>query len=80
MPIFESAFKKLHKDEIMNLALVYQSKFDTSLAGIKNELSHLKKDFKQLRSNLSITKLVNTKLKALSDTHGAMINTLGGSA
>ena len=80
MPIFESAFKKLHKDEIMNLALVYQSKFDTSLAGIKNELSHLKKDFKQLRSNLSITKLVNTKLKALSDKHGAMINTLGGSA
>ena len=80
MPIFESAFKKLHKDEIMNLALVYQSKFDTSLAGIKNEISRLKKDFKQLRSNLSITKLVNTKLMALSDKHGAMINTLGGSA
>ena len=64
MPIFESAFKKLHKDEIMNLALVYQSKFDTSLAGIKNELSHLKKDFKQLRSDLSITRfMVNTKLQ-----------------
>ena len=59
----ESALKKLHKDEIINLALDYQSKFDSTPAGIRNELSDLKKDFEQLRSDLSVTKLVNTKLK-----------------
>ena len=61
-----SPLKKLYKDEIISLALYYQSyyqsKFDTSLAGIKNELSDLKKDFEQVRSDLSITKLVNNKL------------------
>ena len=62
MTLSESALKKLHKDEIISLALNYQSKFDTSLTVIKNELSDLKKDFEQLRSDLLITKLVNTKL------------------
>ena len=42
MALFESAPKILHKDEIISLALVYQSKF--------------------IRSGLSVTKLVNTKL------------------
>ena len=63
MALSESALKKLHKDEIINLALDYQSKFDSMLAGIRNELSDLKKYFEQLRSDLSVTKLVNTKLK-----------------
>ena len=62
MALSESKLKNLHKNEIINLALDYH-KFDSILAGIRNELSHLKKDFEQLRSNLSITKLVNTKLK-----------------
>ena len=52
MALSESALKKLHKDEIINLALDYQSKFDSTLAGIRNELSDLKKDFEQLRSDL----------------------------
>ena len=63
MSLSESALKKLHKDEIINLALDNQSKFDSTLAGIRNELSDLKKYFEQLRSDLSVTKLVNTKLK-----------------
>ena len=63
MALSESELKKLHKDEIINFALDYQNKFDSTLAGIRNELSDLKKDFEQLRSDLSITKLVNTKLK-----------------
>ena len=45
MALSGSALKKLHKDEIISLALNYQSKFDTSLAVIKNEFSDLKKDF-----------------------------------
>ena len=62
MALSESALKKLHKDEIIDLALDYQNKFDSMLAGTRNELSDLKKDFEQLRSNFSITNLVNTKL------------------
>ena len=58
----ESTLKKLHKDEIINLAMLCQSKFDSTLAGVRNELSDLKKDFEQLRSDLPITKLLNTKL------------------
>ena len=63
MAFSESALKKLHKDEIISLALDYQSKFHSTLAGIRNELSDLKKDFEQFKFDLSITKLVNTKLK-----------------
>ena len=63
MALSGSALKKLHKDEFINLALDYQSKFDSTLAGIRNELSDLKKDFEQLRSDLPVTKLINTKLK-----------------
>ena len=63
MALSESALKKLHKDEIISLALDYLSKFDSTQAGIRNELSDLKKDFEQPRSDLSVTKLVNTKLK-----------------
>ena len=63
MALFESVLKKLRKDEIISLALDYHSKFVSTLAGIRNELSDLKKDFEQLRSDLSITKLVNTNLK-----------------
>ena len=58
MTLSESALKTLHRDEIVSFALDCQSKFDTSLVGIKNELSDLKKDFEHLRSDLSITKLV----------------------
>ena len=54
----EFALKNLHKDEIINLSLDYQSKFNSTLAGIRKELSGFKKDFEQLRSELSISKLV----------------------
>ena len=74
MALSESVLKKLHKGETINLALDYQSKFCSTLAGIKNELSDLKRDFEQLRSDLSITKL------DWSDRHGAIANTQDGSA
>ena len=51
----EAALKKLSKDEIVNLALDYQSKFDSTLAGISNELS----DFEKLGSDLSVARQVN---------------------
>ena len=45
------------------LALDYQSKFDSTLAGIRNELSDLRKDFKKLGSDLSVTRQVNSVLR-----------------
>ena len=63
MALSESALKKLHRNEIISLALDYQSKLDSTLAGIRNKLSDLKKDSEQLRSDLSINKLLNTKIK-----------------
>ena len=48
MALSEAALKKLSKDEIVNLALDYQSKFDSTLAGISNELSDLKKTLRNL--------------------------------
>ena len=44
MALSEATLKKSPKDEVVNLALDYQSKFDSTLAGISNELSDLKKD------------------------------------
>ena len=63
MALSEAALKKLSKDEIINLALDYQSKFDSTLAGIWNELSDLKKDFEKLGSDLSVARQVNSVLR-----------------
>ena len=48
MALSEAALKKLSKGEIINLALEFQSKFDSTLAGIRNELSDLKKTLRNL--------------------------------
>ena len=56
MALSESELKKLHKDEIINFALDYQNKFDSTLAGIRNELSDLKKI---LSSSDQICRLLN---------------------
>ena len=45
MALSEGALKKLSKDEIVSLILDYQNKFESLLAGIRNKLSDLKKDF-----------------------------------
>ena len=63
MALYEAALKKLSKDEIINLALGYESKFDSTLAGIRNELSDLKKDFEKLGSDLSVARQVNSMLR-----------------
>ena len=63
MGLSEAALNKLSKEEIINLALDYQSKFDSKLAGIRNELSDFKKDFEKLGSNLSVARQVNSVLR-----------------
>ena len=65
MALSETALKKLSKDEIINLALDYQSKFDSTLAGMRNELSDLKQDFENLGSDLSVARQVNSVLREM---------------
>ena len=45
------------------MALDYQSKFDSILAGIRNEQSDLKKDFEKLGSDLLVAGQVNSVLR-----------------
>ena len=63
MALSEAALKKPSKDEIINLALDYQSNADSTLAGIRNKLYDLKKDFEKLGSNLSVVRQVNSVLR-----------------
>ena len=50
MGLSEATFKKLFKEEIVSLVLDYQNKSNSTLAGIRNELSDSKKDFEKLFS------------------------------
>ena len=60
MALSEAAWKKLSKKEIVNLALDYHSKFDSTLVGIRYELSDFKKNFEKLGSDLSVAGQVNS--------------------
>ena len=65
MSLNEAALKKLGKEEIIKLALEYQSKLDSTLSSIndiKMGLSELRKYYENLESDVIITKQVNTKL------------------
>ena len=44
----KAGLKKLFKEEVINLALDYQSELDSTLGWIRNELSEMKKDFEKL--------------------------------
>ena len=56
MALSKAALKELSKDEIVNVALDYQSKFNSTLTGIRNELSDLKKYFEELDFDLSVAR------------------------
>ena len=65
MALNEAALRKLGKEEIIKLALEYQSKFDSTLSSIndvKTDLSKLRKYYEKLESDVVITKQVNTRL------------------
>ena len=65
MALNEAALRKLGKEEIIKLALEYQSKFESTLSSIndiKTDLSELRKYYEKLESDFIITKQVNTKL------------------
>ena len=62
MALNEAALRKLSKEEIIKLALEYQSKFESTLSSIndiKTDLSELRKYYEKLESDVIITKQVN---------------------
>ena len=62
MALKEPALRKLGKEEIIKLALEYQSKFESTLSSIndiKTDLSELRKYYEKLESDVIITKQVN---------------------
>ena len=49
MTLPEEALRKLTKDELVNLSLQYQNKFNSTLTKIDKDMSELRNDFKSLR-------------------------------
>ena len=69
MSLSEAALKKHSKDEVINLLLDYQNKFETTLTrmntdllGLRQDLSDLKKNYIKLESELTVARQVNNKL------------------
>ena len=65
MALSEATLRTLGKEEIITLAPEYQSKFELTLSSINNiktDLSELRKYYEKLKSDVIITKEVNTKL------------------
>ena len=65
MALNEAALRKLGKEEIIKLALEYQSKFESTLSSIndiKTDLPELRKYYEKLEPDVLISKQVNTKL------------------
>ena len=63
MALPEQALQRLTKDELVNLTLEYQSKFNSSLANLDKDMAELRNNFKQIGVDLAISLSVNTKLR-----------------
>ena len=70
MSLSEATLKKLLKDEVINILLDYQNKFETTLTRMNTDLSGLRQDYSDLKENhikleseLSVARQVNNKLK-----------------
>ena len=63
MTLLEEALRKLTKDELVNLPLEYQNKFNSTPAYIDKDMGELRSDFKKLEADLATSWSVNTKLR-----------------
>ena len=61
MTLPEEALQKLTKDELVNLSLKCQNKFNSTLANIDKDMVELRNDFKKLVADLAISWSVNNK-------------------
>ena len=57
-----NALKKLTKEELTNIVIKYQNKFDNMLSNINTELPSLRNRFTKLESQLLVTRRVNDNL------------------
>ena len=57
-----SSLIKLIREELVNIVLDYQHKFDNSLGFINSELLELKSEFTKIKSDPAISRNVNVKL------------------
>ena len=62
MPYSHSSLIKLTREELANIVLDYEHKFDNSLGSINAELLELKTKFTKMESDLAISRNVNIKL------------------
>ena len=70
MSLSEATLRKISKNEVINLLLDYQNKFEinltrmnTDLLGLRQDLSDPKQNHIKLESELSVARQVNNKLK-----------------
>ena len=57
-----NALKKLTKEELSNMVIDYQNKFDNMLSNINAELTFLRDRFTKIESQLLFTRRVNNNL------------------
>ena len=57
-----NALKKLTKEELSNMLIDYQNKFDNMLSSINAELTSLRDRFSKMESQLLVTRRVNDNL------------------
>ena len=57
-----NALKKLTKEELSNMVIDYQNKFDNMLLNINAELTSLRDRFTKMESQLLVTRRVNDNL------------------
>ena len=57
-----STLKKLTKEELSNMVLEYQNRFENMLANVNTELSSLRDRFAKMESQLLVTRRVNKNL------------------
>ena len=62
MPMSLNALKKLTKEELSNMVIDYQNKFDNMLSNIEAELTFLRDRFTKIESQLLVTRRVNNNL------------------
>ena len=62
MTISLNALKKLTKEELSNMVIEYQNKFDNMLSNINTELTSLRDRFTKMESQLLVTRRLNDNL------------------
>ena len=62
MAVSLNALKKLTKEELSNMVIEYQNKFDNMLSNINGELTSLRNRFTKMESQLLVIRRVNDNL------------------